>query len=82
MWKYVQRADLNALELAKAYRRLQDEYGRTQEEIAKTVGKSRPHVANTMRLLELPYLIQDGISDGKISRVAKATPDGAGDTRK
>jgi ParB family transcriptional regulator, chromosome partitioning protein len=63
----VQRADLNALELAKAYKRLQDEFGRTQEEIAATVGKSRPHIANTLRLLELSEQIQDAVAEGKIS---------------
>jgi ParB family chromosome partitioning protein len=63
----IQRADLNAIELAKAYRQLQDEFGRTQDEIAKVVGKSRPHVANTLRLLELDNSIQKALADGKIS---------------
>jgi ParB family chromosome partitioning protein len=63
----VQRTDLNAVELARAYKRLHEEFGRTQEEIAKTVGKSRPHVANMLRLLELPERIQEAISEGKIT---------------
>ena len=50
----LQRADLTAIDEAHGYRRLIGDFGQTQEEIAKTVGKSRPHVANTMRLLELP----------------------------
>lgn len=50
----VQRADLNVLEEAVAYRRLQDEFGHTQERIGATVGKSRAHIANTLRLLDLP----------------------------
>ncbi|MFH1676994.1 MAG: ParB/RepB/Spo0J family partition protein [bacterium] len=63
----VQRTDLNAIELARAYFRLHDEFGRTQEEIAKTVGKSRPHVANTLRLLELDEEIMTAIGEGAIS---------------
>jgi ParB family chromosome partitioning protein len=63
----VQRADLNAIELARAYLQLQEEFGRTQEEIARAVGKSRPHVANTLRLLELDDLIQEALSEGRIT---------------
>ena len=50
----VQRADLNAIEEAAAYQELIDRFGRTQEQVAQDVGKSRPHVANTIRLLRLP----------------------------
>jgi ParB family transcriptional regulator, chromosome partitioning protein len=50
----VQRADLNPLEEAEAYRVLMDRFGRTQDAVAGVVGKSRSHVANTMRLLQLP----------------------------
>jgi ParB family chromosome partitioning protein len=50
----VQRADLNPLEEAEGYRALMDEFGNSQEEIAKIVGKSRSYVANTLRLLKLP----------------------------
>ena len=63
----VQRTDLNAIELACAYKRLQDEFGRTQEEIAKMVGKSRSSVTNTVRLIELPETMQDAIAEGRIS---------------
>jgi len=63
----VQRADLNPLELALAYRRLQAEFGRTQDDIARTVGKSRPHITNTLRLLELPEMIQGAVADGRLS---------------
>ncbi len=50
----VQRADLNAMEEAAAYQELIDRFGRTQEQVAQEVGKSRSHVANTIRLLRLP----------------------------
>ena len=50
----VQRADLNAIEEAAAYQELMDRFGHTQEEVAQEVGKSRTHVANTIRLLRLP----------------------------
>ena len=63
----VQRTDLNALELAKAYRQLSDEFGRTQEEIARTVGKSRSYIANTLRLLELSDPILEALQDGAIT---------------
>jgi ParB family transcriptional regulator, chromosome partitioning protein len=63
----VQRADLNALELAKAYCQLNDEFGRTQEEIAKTVGKSRSYIANTLRLLELSDPILEALQNGLIT---------------
>lgn len=63
----VQRTDLNALELAKAYNQLNDEFGRTQEEIAKTVGKSRSYIANTLRLLELSDPILGALQAGSIT---------------
>ncbi len=63
----VQRSNLNAIELAKAYFQLNRDFGRTQDDIARTVGKSRPHVANTLRLLELSDLMQKAVSDGSIS---------------
>jgi ParB family chromosome partitioning protein len=50
----VQRTDLNALEEAQGYERLMEEFGYTQGDLAKVIGKSRPHVANTLRLLKLP----------------------------
>jgi ParB family chromosome partitioning protein len=63
----VQRADLNALEEALGYRALIDRFGHTQDEIALAVGKSRPHVANTLRLLQLPPTVQTYLSEGALS---------------
>lgn len=63
----VQRDDLNALEEALAYQQLISEFGLTQEEVAKRVGKSRPTVANMVRLLNLPENVQAAIVGGMIS---------------
>ena len=63
----VQRADLNPLEEADGYRALIDEFGNSQEEIAKIVGKSRSYVANTLRLLKLPDPVKAYIHSGKLS---------------
>jgi ParB family chromosome partitioning protein len=63
----VQRADLNPLEEAMGYQALADEYKYSQDEIAKTVGKSRSHVANTLRLLKLPEPVKAYINAGKLS---------------
>lgn len=63
----VQRADLNALEEALGYRALMDKFGRTQEAVAQVVGKSRPHVANALRLLNLPPEVQAMLSDGRLT---------------
>jgi ParB family chromosome partitioning protein len=63
----VQRADLNALEEAEGYRALIDEFGNSQDEIARTVGKSRSHVANTLRLLKLSDAVKAHIRSGKLS---------------
>lgn len=63
----LQRRDLNPLEEAKAFSRLQDEFGLTQREIAARVGKSRETVANTLRLLNLPAQIQQALTEGRIS---------------
>jgi ParB family chromosome partitioning protein len=62
----VQRADLNPLEEAEGYRALLEEFGNSQDEIAKIVGKSRSHVANTLRLLKLPETIKSYIHAGKL----------------
>jgi ParB family transcriptional regulator, chromosome partitioning protein len=62
----VQRADLNPLEEAEGYRALIEEFGNSQDEIAKIVGKSRSHVANTLRLLKLPETIKAYIHAGKL----------------
>ncbi|MDR2163593.1 MAG: ParB/RepB/Spo0J family partition protein [Clostridiales Family XIII bacterium] len=63
----VQREDLNPMEEAQAYRHIMDDYGLTQEDVAKSVGKSRPYVANTLRLLKLPEKIRGYLSEGKLS---------------
>jgi ParB family transcriptional regulator, chromosome partitioning protein len=63
----VQRTDLNPLEEAAGYQALTDEFGHHQDEIAKIVGKSRSHVANTLRLLKLPEGVKAYLNDGKIS---------------
>jgi ParB family chromosome partitioning protein len=63
----IQRADLNALERAKAFKQLQDEFDLTHEEIAQKVGKSREFVSNSMRLLNLPEAVQQGLRQGKIT---------------
>jgi ParB family chromosome partitioning protein len=62
----VQRTDLNALEEAEGYRALVEDYNHTQDDIAKMVGKSRSHVANTLRLLKLPPSIRGYIFKGKL----------------
>ncbi len=63
----VQRADLNALEEAAAYQELMEHFGRTQEQVAQDVGKSRSHVANTVRLLRLPEQVKTWLREGKLS---------------
>ncbi len=63
----LQREDLNPVEEAKGYRTLMSEYGLTQEQAAAAVGKSRPVIANAVRLLTLPESILDMISSGKLS---------------
>ena len=63
----VQRTDLNALEEAGGYQALADEFKYSQDDIAKIVGKSRSHVANTLRLLKLPDGVQEFIRGGKLS---------------
>ena len=63
----VQRADLNPLEEAAGYQALADEFKYTQDDIAKTVGKSRSHVANTLRLLKLPDAVKAYINAGKLT---------------
>jgi ParB family transcriptional regulator, chromosome partitioning protein len=62
----VQRADLNPLEEAEGYRALLEEYNNTQEDIAKIVGKSRSHVANTLRLLKLPDSVRAYVLKGQL----------------
>ena len=73
----VQRADLNPVEEARAFRQLVETFGHTQEEVAKAVGKSRAHVANTLRLLAMPkavlaYLEEGAITAGHARAIATA----------
>jgi ParB family chromosome partitioning protein len=63
----IQRADLNPIETARAFAKLQDEFKLTQREIAARLGKSREVVANGVRLLNLPSEIQESISGGRVS---------------
>jgi ParB family transcriptional regulator, chromosome partitioning protein len=75
----LQRADLSAIDEAQGYRRLAEEFGQSHDDIAKTIGKSRPHVANTVRLLELPSPVQEMIKEGQLTagqaRALIGTPD-------
>ena len=63
----VQRADLSPIEEASGYKKLMEQYNHTQEALAPIVGKSRSHIANITRLLNLPLSIQDMINEGIIS---------------
>lgn len=63
----VQRMDLNPIEEAQGFQALIDRFGRTQQEIADAVGKSRPHIANMLRLLALPEDLQEMVRDGRLS---------------
>lgn len=63
----VQRADLNAIEEAEGYLSLMEEFDHSQEAVAQIVGKSRPHVANTVRLLKLPEPVKALVRDGHLS---------------
>ena len=63
----IQREDLSPLEEAEAYSRLLGEFGRTQASLAEAVGKSRSHVANTVRLLSLPATVRRRLDDGELS---------------
>jgi ParB family chromosome partitioning protein len=63
----LQRSDLSAIDEARGYARLHAEFNQTQEDIAEKVGKSRPHVANTLRLLDLPAEVQELVRHGTLS---------------
>jgi len=63
----LQRENLNPMEEAYAYRRLMDEFGFTQEEVSRKVGKSRPFIANSVRLLNLPETVQEHVSRGTMT---------------
>jgi ParB family transcriptional regulator, chromosome partitioning protein len=75
----VQRADLNPIEEAEAYEALMKRFGRTQDSLAQSVGKSRVHIANTLRLLQLPESARAFVREGKLSaghaRAALGAPD-------
>ncbi len=63
----LQRADLTPIDEALGYRKLMDDFSQTQDDLAKTMGRSRPHVANTLRLLDLPPSVQEMIRTGQLS---------------
>ncbi len=63
----VQREDLNAIEEGEGYKLLMDGHGYTQEDLAKVIGKSRSHLANTLRLLKLPDSVQELVRSGELS---------------
>jgi ParB family chromosome partitioning protein len=63
----IQREDLNPIEEAQAYRRLIDQFSHSQEALSRIVGKSRSHIANLMRLLDLPGAVQDLVMSGALS---------------
>ncbi|MDL2232538.1 ParB/RepB/Spo0J family partition protein [Ruminococcaceae bacterium OttesenSCG-928-L11] len=64
----LQREDLNIVELANGYKTLMESYDMTQEQVAERMGKSRPVIANTIRILSLPAPVLDKIREGKISK--------------
>jgi ParB family chromosome partitioning protein len=63
----IQRSDLNPIEEAAGYKQLMDRFGHTQEKMAEALGKSRSHIANLMRLLNLPSSIQTHVIEGRLS---------------
>ncbi|WP_299152661.1 ParB/RepB/Spo0J family partition protein [uncultured Tateyamaria sp.] len=63
----IQRADLNPVEEAAGYKQLMDRFGHTQEKMAEALGKSRSHIANLLRLLQLPSSVQSYVVDGSLS---------------
>lgn len=63
----IQRSDLNAIDEAAGYKQLMEKFGRTQEEMGKVLGKSRSHIANSVRLLALPKVIQMYLEQGELS---------------
>ena len=75
----IQRNALSPIEEAEGYRRLLEEFGCTQERLSTVVGRSRPHIANTLRLLTLPESVRDLVDDGALSaghaRALLADPD-------
>lgn len=63
----LQREDLDPMDEAEGYQRLIDDYGLTQEQLSNDMGRSRPHIANMIRLLSLPLVVQAHLSDGNLS---------------
>lgn len=63
----IQRSDLNPVDEARGYRQLMDRFGHTQEKLAEALGKSRSHIANTLRLLGLPDSVLDLLAEGQLS---------------
>lgn len=63
----IQRADLNAIEEAASFRQLMDRFGHTQEKLAEALNKSRSHIANLLRLLQLPDGVQELVKEGKLT---------------
>jgi len=63
----IQRADLNSVEEAAGYRQLMDKFGHTQEKMAEALGKSRSHIANLLRLLNLPDPVQEMVRQNELS---------------
>lgn len=63
----IQREDLNAIEEAEAYKKLIDRFGHSQEALGRIVHKSRSHIANLLRLLDLPSAVRDAVADGRLS---------------
>ncbi|QKV19839.1 ParB/RepB/Spo0J family partition protein [Oricola thermophila] len=82
----VQRADLNPIEEAAGYQKLIDEYSYTQADLGDVIGKSRSHVANTLRLLKLPRQVQSMVGNGELSaghaRALVTAPDPEGLARR
>ena len=80
----LQREDLNPVEEAKGYQVLMEDYGLTQEEVAQRMGKSRPAIANTLRLLALPEVVLKALEEGKLSaghaRAVLAAPEAVRET--
>ena len=63
----VQRSDLNAIEEGGGYKELIDRFGYTQDKLSEVIGKSRSHLANTLRLLKLPPTVQEMVQDGRLT---------------
>jgi len=67
MIENLQRDDLNAIDAARGYKMMVTDFGLTQEDVARKIGKSRSAIANTMRILDLPEAVQEAIRTGELS---------------